>query len=307
MRIVDLCAGTGAISYVGRKYGEIVFANDISNASKVMYEKNVDKMFHGDIHTIQKLPKHDMLCAGFPCQGFSIAGLKQGFQDKRTSVLWKIFQLIQQHKPNIVLLENVKNLISHHKGASFQVILHTFQELKYYVKYAILDTAKVTCIPHHRERVFLIGFRKKSHWKQFHFPIQIVENSPIASFLEKEVPEKYYYTNTSKIYPKLKEAITHSVYENAIYQYRRYYVRKNKHNVVPTFCSNMGKGGHNVCIIKDNKGIRKLTPRECFNLQGFPNHYNLQGLSDSKLYELAGNAITIPILELLFQEIMKIK
>ena len=122
-----------------------------------------------------------------------------------------------------------------------------------------------------------------------------------SEFLENNISDKYYYTYKSKIYDILKKNI---IKKDTIYQYRRYYVRENKNNVFPTLTYNMGTGGHNIPIILDDKGIRKLTPRECFNLQGFPNTYILPNLSDSKLYSLAGNSVSLPIIQLIINQIL---
>jgi DNA (cytosine-5)-methyltransferase 1 len=108
------------------------------------------------------------------------------------------------------------------------------------------------------------------------------------------------------VYDTINEGVTESIDNNVLYQYRRYYVRENKSNVCPTLTANMGSGGHNVPLLKDNKGIRKLTPRECFNLQGFPKNYKLPDISDSGLYKLAGNAVSVPVVQLLANNITKI-
>ena len=129
---------------------------------------------------------------------------------------------------------------------------------------------------------------------------------PVTQFLEKDIPEKYYYNDSTIIYDELKKSVTKNILTNTIYQYRRYYVRENKNNVCPTLTANMGSGGHNVPIILDDKGIRKLTPRECFNLQGFPVDYKLPEISTSKLYSLAGNAVSIPVVKLIANKIMEL-
>ena len=121
---------------------------------------------------------------------------------------------------------------------------------------------------------------------------------------KKDVLEKYYYNNSTIIYDELKKNVTKHISTNTIYQYRRYYVRENKNNVCPTLTANMGTGGHNVPIILDDKGIRKLTPRECFNLQGFPPDYKLPALSANKLYSLAGNAVSLPVMSLIANRLL---
>lgn len=306
-KAIDLFAGTGAFSYVLHETNvvETVFANDFDISSKKMYELNLDtKLCCEDLEKIQvkDIPEHDLICAGISCQPFSIAGNKKGFDDDRANVFWKMIEIIKHHKPKTVLIENVKNLKSHNKGDTLKTILNTINDLGYYSKYAILNTCKITSIPQNRERIFIISFLNKSHHDQFNFDFPQLTTDDIQDYLENEVDDKYYYAENSKVI----HGIDKHVKDNFAYQYRRYYVRENKSSVVPTLTANMGTGGHNVPLIKDDKGIRKLTPRECFNLQGFPHDYKLPGIADSKLYKLAGNAVTIPVIKLIITKILDV-
>lgn len=140
-------------------------------------------------------------------------------------------------------------------------------------------------------------------YENFNFEFDRVEIDQISNYLEENVPQKYYYTDKLKVYNEIKKGIVKHINTNTVYQYRRFYVRENKSNCCPTLTANMGCGGHNVPLIKDDYGIRKLTPRECFNLQGFPVDYKLPLISDSKLYKLAGNAVSIPVIRLIVDKI----
>jgi DNA (cytosine-5)-methyltransferase 1 len=309
MSFIDLFCGTGAFSYVLEKKGlKCVFANDIINDSKEIYKLNMnDNIFKlEDLHNIDinDIPKHDILCGGFPCQPFSIAGKRKGFNDKRSNVFWKIIEILNIHKPKIIILENVKNLTSHDKAKTFNTIKSELEKKGYKIKYKVLDTCKLSIIPQHRERIYIIGFLEDNEFDKFEFDFKDIKNYNIETLLEKKIDNKYYYTNKLKVYDEIKKNVTKHINTNTIYQYRRYYIRENKSNCCPTLTANMGSGGHNVPIIKDNKGIRKLTPRECFNLQGFPKDYKLPKLSDSKLYKLAGNAVSIPIIELIINKLI---
>jgi DNA (cytosine-5)-methyltransferase 1 len=302
-------AGTGAFSYAFHSTNKIntIFANDILDSSEQIYNLNNDiKITKKDLQDINEIeiPKHDILTAGFPCQPFSIAGKQQGFKDERSNVFWKILSIIKIHSPKIVILENVKNLQSHDSGNTFKIIIKNLENLGYYIKYSILNTCKITNIPQNRERIYIICFKDIELYNKFNFDFCETNNEPIINFLEKNIPEKYYYKDSSLIYNELNKNITKHINTNTIYQYRRYYVRENKNSVCPTLTANMGTGGHNVPIILDNKGIRKLTPRECYNLQGFPKDYKLPNLADGKLYSLAGNAVSIPVVKLLAQKIL---
>jgi DNA (cytosine-5)-methyltransferase 1 len=238
------------------------------------------------------------------CQPFSIAGMQKGFEDERSNVFWKILSIIRSHSPEIVILENVKNLQSHDKGKTFQTIIENITNIGYHIKYSVLNTSKITGIPQNRERIYIVCFLNRDLHDKFHFDFPEQELMPVAEFLESDIPAKYYYSDSTCIFEELKKNVTKNVSTNTIYQYRRYYVRENKNNVCPTLTANMGTGGHNVPIILDDRGIRKLTPRECFNLQGFPRDYLLpETLSSSKLYSLAGNAVSVPVVSLIANRI----
>jgi DNA (cytosine-5)-methyltransferase 1 len=310
IKYVDLFAGTGAFSMVldkSKKY-ECVFTNDMIKASESIYKINNPKkkftLKDLNVINVKNIPKHNLLCGGFPCQPFSIAGEKKGFKDKRSNVFWKIIEILKEHKPETIILENVKNLETHNKGKTYKVISEALKKCGYFVKTKILDTSKITTIPQHRERIYMVGFRDKAKHDNFNFDFEEKTNDKISKFLEKEIPVKYYYTDRFKVYKEIEKNVTKNISENVLYQYRRFYVRENKSNCCPTLTANMGSGGHNVPLLKDNKGIRKLTPRECFNLQGFPKKYKMpKELSDSALYKLAGNAVSVPVVELIVNKL----
>lgn len=310
-KLCDLCAGTGAFSHVFTKNHNVqcVYANDFCKESEEIFNLNHNiKLTNNDINKInpKNIPKHDILTCGFPCQPFSIAGERKGFDDKRSNVFLKIIKIMKHHKPSIVILENVKNLKSHDKGRTFKIIKEKLEELDYHIKYKILNTCEITKVPQNRERVYIMCFKDKKLCDAFDFNFKKIKNKPIKYFLEKNIPTKYYYTSKLKVYDKIKESITEHIDENAIYQYRRYYVRKNQNSRCMTLTANCGTGGHNVPLLLDDNGIRKLTPRECFNLQGFPSNYKLPELSDSRLYKLAGNAISPPVVALIANKLFNI-
>lgn len=245
-------------------------------------------------------------CIVHNCQPFSISGKQLGFEDERSNVFWKILDILREHQTEVVVLENVKNLQSHDNGNTFRVIKGELERLGYHIKWQILDTCKITPVPQHRERIYIVCFKDKEKYDRFSFDFPEVENRPITDYLEEDVNEKYYYSDKLKVYEEVEQSVTKHVRENVIYQYRRYYVRENKSQCCPTLTANMGGGGHNVPLLLDDRGIRKLTPRECFNLQGFPRDYKLPAISDSSLYKLAGNAVSVPVVELISQKIQEL-
>ena len=301
LKMIDLFAGTGAFTYAFEKSNnvECVFSNDMVEHSKKIYDMNFNhKLTLGNLNDIkvEDIPLHDILTGGFPCQPFSIAGLQEGFKDERSNVFWKILSIIDYHQPKCVILENVKNLVSHDEHKTFNTIKSNLEKRGYNICYKILNTADITGIPQHRERIYIVCIKSKNVFDKFTLDFPKIEKRKISEFFENDIPEKYYYTDKSTTWDLVKNNV---VKKDTVYQYRRVYVRENKSSECPTLTANMGSGGHNVPLILDDKGVRKFTPRECFNLQGFPLSYNLPKLADCNLYKLAGNAVSVPVVEII--------
>jgi DNA (cytosine-5)-methyltransferase 1 len=281
--------------------------------SKTIYDCNFQnhELTLKDIHDVkvEVIPSHNILTGGFPCQPFSIAGKLEGFNDPRSNVFWKILEIVDHHKPEYVILENVKNLISHDNKKTFETIKKTLTERGYYIHYKVLNTAEITGIPQHRERIYIVCMKSKEVYDKFNLEFVKIQKQPVGSFFENAptsattIDKKYYYTDKSKTWDLVKTGITK---KDTIYQYRRVYVRENKSNECPTLTANMGMGGHNVPLILDDVGIRKLTPRECFNFQGFPIEYNIPNkkISDANLYKLIGNAVSVPVVSLIAERLI---
>lgn len=308
-RVIDLCAGTGAFS-LAFKSENIVFANDYEPKSKLIYETNFKHQLDTrDLTTISidEIPEHDIMTCGFPCQPYSISGKKLGFSDVRSNVFWKLLDIIKIKNPECIILENVKNILTHDKGNTIKTIIDSINEVGYDISYKVLNTSNLTGIPQNRERVYFVGFRKDLKIQRVDLEhilnIEHCNKKNLRNFLEDKVEQKFYYTKEDKIYNILKDNI---VEKNCVYQFRRTYVRKNMSNECPTLTAVMGTGGHNVPIILDDFGIRKFTPRECFNLQGFPSDYILPSIANCHLYKLAGNSVTVPIVEILSRRILNI-
>jgi len=308
LKTIDLFAGVGGIRIGFEKAGfKTVFSNDFEEQCRATYDLNFkdSKLIVEDIKKIgiDDLPRFDFLLAGFPCQAFSIAGYRQGFNDEkgRGNIFFDIARIIETKKPTGFLLENVKNLKSHDNGKTYKIIEDTLIKLGYHVKAKVLNSMEYGNIPQNRERIYIVGFKNKEHAERFTFPGPINLQVQVKDLLETDVPEKYYY-NDKPLFNKLKKAIKS---EGVVYQWRRQYVRENKSGVCPTLTANMGTGGHNVPIIKDKKGIRKLTPFECAKIQGFPENYKLPNISDSALYKQFGNSVTVTVIERIAKEILR--
>jgi DNA (cytosine-5)-methyltransferase 1 len=309
-KTIDLFAGVGGFRLAFEKVGfETVFANDFDKSCKLTYDLNFEKpkLNTEDIwkFDVSKIPEFDVLLAGFPCQAFSIAGYRRGFRDERGrgNLFFRIAEILEAKKPQVLLLENVKNLRSHDKGKTFKIIEETLKKLGYHIKSDVLNSMMHGNIPQNRERIFIVGFLDVAKCWKFSFPGPIKLRRNFREFVANEADKKYYY-NDKPLFERIKNDINS---EDTVYQWRRKYVRANKKGVVPTLTANMGSGGHNVPIIKNSRGIRKLNPKECFLLQGFPPSFRLpDNLSDSKLYHQAGNSITVPLVERIAENIKKV-
>lgn len=305
----DFFAGIGGIRLGFEKAGfDTIFASDFDPFCKITYDFNFNKasLIVEDIFKVEpkKLPKFDLFAGGFPCQPFSIAGYRKGFLDEgRGDIFFEITKILKHIKPSIIFLENVKNLKSHDGGKTYKIIEQSLEDLGYHIKSAVLNTLEYGGIPQNRERIYIIGFKDKKYAEVFEFPKPLELKVKVFDLLEESVSDKYYYKPGSAIYKQLEGKV---VSENTIYQWRRKYVRENKKGVCPTLTANMGMGGHNVPIIKDKKGIRKLTPIECLRIQGFPKTYRFPtDLADSRLYKQIGNSVSVPVIERIARQIIK--
>lgn len=304
LRLAELYTGTGGFSLAFESTGrfETVFANDIKKQSKYIYDLNFSTQVYlkdlNDIDVKKEIPKMDILTGGFNCQPFSMDGKQLGFNDARTNSFWKIIEIMNTHRPRFVVLENVKNLKYHDECKSFRKIKDELRKTGYKLRYRVLNTRKVTMIPQNRERLYVICFRNKRDYKRFEFPKRIDKVHDMNLYLEKHIPDRYYYDERYGIWPKIRYEVT----ERGIFYRYRSYIRKMRPGICPTLKTQSGS----VPFIRDDKGIRKLTPRECFNLQGFPQTYEFGELSNTSLYALAGNAITVKVVKRIADEIVKL-
>lgn len=309
LKTIDLFAGVGGIRLGFEKAGfETVFANDFEPKCADTYNLNFKDtpLTVGDITQISEedIPACDIVLGGFPCQAFSIAGYRQGFKDEkgRGNLFFDVARIIEAKQPKAFLLENVKNLVTHDQGNTFKVIRETLEELGYHVKYKVLNSMEYGNVPQNRERIYIVGFKDYESFDNFKFPEPINLTTNILDILEKDVDSQYYY-NDKPLFDRLKDDVTE---KGKVYQWRRQYVRENKKGVCPTLTANMGTGGHNVPIIIDDNGIRKLTPRECFRVQGFPDTYQLPNISKSALYKQAGNSVSTTVIERIAKEMQRV-
>lgn len=306
MKFIDLFAGIGGIKIGFENAGfDCVFSNDFDKYAKITFDLNSlskkgskHELILGDIQdvSVDVIPSFDVLCGGFPCQPFSVAGYRQGFEDTmgRGNLFFDIIRILKNKRPKAFMLENVKNLKTHDNGHTIQVIYNELNALGYMVQDKVLNSMEYGNLPQNRERIYIVGFLDQEVFNRFKFPDKIPLTTTIHDCLENTVVADKYYYNDKPLYEMLRNDV---VKKDTVYQWRRKYVRENKNNVCPTLTANMGMGGHNVPIILDSKGIRKMTPRECANFQGFPKDFLLPDIADSHLYKQFGNSVSIPVIE----------
>jgi DNA (cytosine-5)-methyltransferase 1 len=304
--IIDLFAGVGGIRLGFEKAFKnntnFVFSSEIDTHAQKTYHENFKDIPHGDITQIDEkdIPNHDIILAGFPCQAFSVAGHRKGFEDTRGTLFFDVARIAKHHKPKVLFLENVKGFVGHDNGNTFMTVKKTLEDLGYKIFAEVLNS-KDYGVPQNRERIYIVAFLDNT--VEFEFPKKKKLSKKIKDCLISDIDKKYYYNN-KPLYEKIKDDV---IDENSIYQWRRQYVRENKSKVCPTLTANMGTGGHNVPIVKDSKGIRKLTPRECANFQGFPKDYKIsKDIVDSHLYKQFGNSVTVSVIESIAKEIKNV-
>lgn len=303
-------AGVGGIDLGFEQTGKfkVIYANEIDPYPVKTYELNSDLKV--DVRSIEdvkpeEIPDFDVMLAGFPCTDISVAGAQQGLYKEdgsytRSGLFFHLIRILHFKKPQIVFLENVKNLVGHDDGKTFQTIVDALEAEGYgAIKYMVLNAMTCGNVPQNRERIYIVAFRDAEVKKDFDFPLPIPLTTKLTDIIDfhTKLDDKYYYTKgkyKGDIYDKLVEAMDD---QNTVYQWRRKYVRKNKSGVVPTLTANQGEGGHNVCLIKTDHGIRKMTPHECFNAQGFPSDFKLpDDMAESRLYKQAGNSVCVSVI-----------
>jgi DNA (cytosine-5)-methyltransferase 1 len=306
LRFIDLFCGIGGFRLAfQRAGGECVFSCDWDKFSRQTYEANFHEVPRDDIRKVpvEDIEPFDILCAGFPCQPFSLAGVskknslgrKHGFDDeKQGNLFFSIAQILDHHRPAAFVLENVKNLRSHDGGRTFKVIYETLTtELGYHVKWDIIDAQSV--VPQHRERIFLVGFREP---RFFEFPKFPTEGPKLASILETEVDDKYTLSNH-------------------LWKYLQDYAKKHQaagngfgfsvftgDDVARTLSARYHKDGSEILISQGpRKNPRRLTPRECAKLMGFPNAFKIP-VSDTQAYRQFGNSVVVPVVARIAKQVV---
>lgn len=299
---IDLFAGIGGMRIAFENNGgDCVYSNEWNKYSQQTYFANFGEQPDGDITKVdaRMIPDHDILVAGFPCQPFSIAGVSKklslgratGFEDKTQGTLFfDVCRIIKAKRPKAFLLENVKNLKSHDKGNTFKIIMESLEELDYDVFYAILDGQNY--VPQHRERILIVGFDRQRYGKEieFRFDISPVDPKPVMKDILEEVPDDKY-TLSDKLWAYLQNyAAKHRAAGNGFG-----YGIAEPDGISRTLSARYYKDGSEILIAQAGKNPRRLTPRECARLQGFPDTFKIV-VSDTQAYRQFGNSVVVPLM-----------
>jgi DNA (cytosine-5)-methyltransferase 1 len=310
-KFIDLFAGIGGIRLAYQKAGgKCVFSSEYNKFAKVTYEANFGEVPFGDITVIDEksIPDHDILLAGFPCQPFSIAGVskkkslgrKHGFLDETQGTLFfDIARILKEKRPKAFMLENVKNLVAHDKGRTFEVIYNSLDELGYTVHFRVLDGKHF--VPQHRERIIIVGFDREVFKgnDNFEFPELPKPKRIIREILEDKADSKY--TLSDKLWNYLQNyAAKHKAKGNGFG-----FGLTNLDGISRTISARYYKDGSEILIPQEGINPRRLTPRECARLQGFPDDFIIP-VSDNQAYRQFGNSVVSPLMHAIAKQVVKV-
>ncbi|HLD57254.1 MAG TPA: DNA cytosine methyltransferase [archaeon] len=295
---VDLFAGIGGIRMGFENVScKCVFTSEWDKHAQKTYESNFGEIPHGDITKInpEEIPPFDILLAGFPCQPFSQAGLKKGFDDTRGTLFFDIARIIQRHKPRVIFLENVRNLAGHDKGKTLSVIVKTLEDLGYSVFTKVIN-AKDFGLPQNRARIYIVGFRDNI---KFDFPKEPKIPTKVGQILNKNVDD--IYTLSDKLWAgHQRRKREHALKGNGF----GYSIFNENSQYTSTISARYYKDGSEILVEQKNKNPRKLTPREAARLQGFPDSFIIP-VSDTQAYKQLGNSVAVPVIKALATQIIK--
>lgn len=309
MRVCSLFSGIGGIDLAFQQAGfEIVWANEFDRDAAKTYRHNFggDHLVERDIKSVitEDIPDFDVLVAGFPCQPFSIAGKQKGFDDPRGNLFFEIARIVKDKRPSVIFLENVANLLQHDDGKTFLTIYNALVPFGYTFKYRVMDAIEYGNVPQHRTRIFIVAFLDNDKCERFEFPDKIKLTVKLNDILVRSTKHdaSYYYTDSSVYYEDLKRIVTDKA---ALYKIYDSGVSAKAHYVCPTLTANMGTFPDRVPIIRDDYGIRKITPYECLALQGFPKEYRFPKIPMASAYKQCGNSVVVPVIRRIAENIKK--
>ena len=310
MRVASMFSGIGGIDLGFQQAGfDIVWANELDKHAAATYRYNFGaaNLLEKDIRRVNpsEIPDFDVLVAGFPCQSFSVAGKQRGFEDDRGKLFFEIVRIVAVKKPKIIFLENVSNLLEHDNGKTFLTVYNELVPYGYSFKYCVMDAQEYGNVPQHRERIFLIGFSDHTVCDRFSFPDKIELTNNLNDVIDRTIKHSdcYYYNGNDKIYEKLCLNVKNM---SVIYKIRNNGDDIRDYKICPTLTASMGAFQQRVPVIRDNYGIRKLTPYECLWLLGYPRSYKFPKVSLIEAYKQCGNSVAIPVIKRIAEQIKKV-
>lgn len=309
MKTGSLFAGIGGIDLAFEQAGfDIVWANEIDKDACETYRYNFPNtnLISADVRNTDFLNYSDidLLVAGFPCQPFSVCGAQKGFDDKRGNLFFEIMRVIDQKKPSIVFFENVANLAEHNNGRTFSVIHNELVSRGYYIRYTVADACDYG-IPQHRTRIYILAFKDMNLCERYVFPDKrnlSLKLSDILHLNNKADTKLYYPVNTVQ-YERLKNFIDDS---EQIYRFADFGIQKSRDGIAFTLKANMGTYPNRIPIVKDEFGIRIVSPKECLLLQGFPATFDFPDIPERSKYKQAGNTVVVPLVRYIADNIRKL-
>ena len=299
-KFIDLFAGIGGIRIPFEELGgNCVFSSEWDKYSQITYKANFGETPHGDITKINEkdIPKHDLLVGGFPCQAFSQAGLKKGFQDTRGTLFFDIARILKFHKPKAFLLENVKHLKGHDNGKTFKTIMNVLRDIGYQtIEYKVLN-ARDFGVPQNRERIFIFGY---IDFVFFEFPTPSKVTTKVGDILDDEVPDKY----------TISDKMWHSAIRRKENNRKRGYgfgfsLFSKESAYTSTISARYYKDGSEIWINQEPKNPRMITPNEARKLQGFPEGFQIP-VSNVQAYKQFGNSVSVPVIRAIAKQIVKL-
>lgn len=309
LRVCSLFSGIGGIDLGFEQAGfHVVFANEVDKDAAATYRRNNPNTYliEEDIRKIDaaSMPDFDVLVAGFPCQPFSIVGRQKGFVDPRGTLFFEIERIVKAKRPKIIFLENVANLLEHNEGKSFLTVYNSLVQFGYAFKYRVLDAKDYANIPQHRTRIFIVGFLDIGTCDRFSFPDPIDLTVKLNDIINRQIKhdDSYYYDERSSYYSELNRIVTN---KNAIYKINDSGVSPKAYLICPTLTANMGTYHDRVPVVRDDFGIRKITPYECLALQGFPKEFRFPKIPINSAYKQCGNSVVVPVIRRIAEQIVR--
>ncbi|WP_414045960.1 DNA (cytosine-5-)-methyltransferase [Macrococcus equi] len=309
-KFIDLFSGIGGFRIAMESLGgDCVFSSEIDKYAVQTYLENFNEFPAGDITKINAfdIPDHDVLCAGFPCQPFSIGGLRKGFEDTRGTLFFDVARIVEVKKPKVVFLENVAGLISHDSGNTLNVIINTLEEIGYKIFYKVMNASDYG-VPQNRNRWYCVAIRNDINYK-FEFPEKIALKYKVKDIVEKNVSEDYKITEIAQqnIKAFINDFIKSDRYNSDEILIANE-VRKSRCNfrgdgISPCLTAKMGTGGNNVPIITNQN--RKMTEKECLQIMGFPSWYEIPR-NKMQSYKQIGNSVVVPVIRMIGENFVKI-